>query len=505
MKKILVVDNHLVMLKFMTNLLEKQGHKVISAENGLAALDCLETFTPEIIFSDLVMPEINGEKLCRIIRSRPEFENIFFVILSGIAIEDHLDFIGFGADICIAKGPLNKLADIVLDVLDQFDKGTHGNLQDRILGVEGLYNREVTQELISDKKHSEVILHNLAEGIIELTENKKIVFANPAAISFIGIPEEKLLASNFIKLFNDDHGERIHKLLTDLDDSPAIIPENQPVVINDKQVSLTFLPVKSKTHRLIIVILNDVDERKRLMAQLTQARKMEAIGNLAGGIAHEFNNALIGVSGNIELLKMDLSENSEIDEYIRAMLTSVHRMSRLTKQLLAYARGGKYHSEIISLSDFVENSLPLIIHKIDSSIRVETDCPSDIFSVEADETLMQMVLSAVVNNSAEAIEGRGRIRVIIRNRIIDEAFVKTRPGLYPGSYACLIIEDDGKGMDELTAKQVFEPFFTTYFQGRGLGLAAAYGIVKNHGGWISIESRLGEGTVVSIYLPKAEA
>ncbi len=504
MKRILVVDNHPVMLKFMKNLLEKQGHKVITAENGITALECLETFTPEIIFLDLIMPKINGEKLCRIIRSKPEFENVFIVILSGIAIEENLDFIGLGADTCIAKGPMNKMAKLILDVLDQFDKGARGKQQDTILGLEGLYRREVTQELLSSQKHSEVILHNLDEGIIELTEDKKIVFANPAAISFTGIPEEKLLASNFIELFNDDHGERVHKLLTNLDDSPEIIPENQPVAINEKQASLTFLPVRTKTHKLIIVIIKNVDEKKRLVAQLTQARKMEAIGNLAGGIAHEFNNALIGVSGNIELLKMELSEKSEIDEYINAMLTSVHRMSRLTKQLLAYARGGKYHSGIISLSDFVENSLPLIIHKIDSSIRVETDCPSDIFNVEADETQMQMVLSAVMNNSAEAIDGRGRIRIIIRNRVVDEEFVKTRPGLYPGNYACLIIEDDGKGMDELTCKQVFEPFFTTYFQGRGLGLAAAYGIVKNHRGWISIESKLGEGTVVSIYMPKAE-
>jgi len=247
--------------------------------------------------------------------------------------------------------------------------------------------------------------------------------------------------------------------------------------------------------------IQDISERNRLEAQLQQAQKMEAIATLAGGIAHEFNNTLVGITGNIELLQTNLPEDENIDKYAERMKASAHRMAHLTAQLLAYARGGKYQSKNISLSSFVEETLPLIKQAIDSSIRIETDLSHDIPNVEADLTQMQMVLSAILNNSAEAIEGEGRIRITTRDEKIDEQFVKINPDIKPGPYVCLTVEDDGKGMDEETRSRIFDPFFTTKFQGRGLGMAAVYGILTNHGGWISVDSELGKGTVVRIYLP----
>jgi CheY-like chemotaxis protein/two-component sensor histidine kinase len=179
-------------------------------------------------------------------------------------------------------------------------------------------------------------------------------------------------------------------------------------------------------------------------------------------------------------------------------------MANLTNQLLAYAQGGKYFPQKISFSEFVESTLPTIRHTISPSIKVETDLPGDISCVEADLTQMQMVLSAALTNSEEAMDGQGRIRIIVRDKDIDEEFAKHHPGLKPGRYVCLTIEDNGKGMDKGTRMRVFEPFFSTKFQGRGLGMAAAYGIVRNHDGWLSLYSELGQGTVVRIYLPAIE-
>ncbi len=243
------------------------------------------------------------------------------------------------------------------------------------------------------------------------------------------------------------------------------------------------------------------EEKKKLETRLQQAQKMEAIATLAGGIAHEFNNTLVGITGNIDLLQIELPDNENISKYAERMKDSTHRMAHLTNQLLAYARGGKYQPKYMSLSEFVEETLPLIKKTIDPSIHIEMDLPDDILNVEADLTQMQLVVSAVLNNSAEAIEGEGRIRITTNNEEIIEEFAKTHPGLKPGPYACLTIEDNGKGMDEETRSRIFEPFFTTKFRGRGLGMAAVYGIVKNHSGWISVDSQLGKGTVVRIYLP----
>jgi PAS domain S-box-containing protein len=255
-----------------------------------------------------------------------------------------------------------------------------------------------------------------------------------------------------------------------------------------------------------LVQIQDITRRKLAEEEKKelQVQRMESIFTLAGGIAHDFNNALSGITGNIELLKMDLPNMASIDRYVAAISNAAQRMVHLTDQLLAYARGGKYSPTNISLSEFVEESLPMIQHRIAPAICVKTNLASDIFNVEADMTQMHMALSAVVINAAEAIEGKGQITIRTSNKEIDEGIAKYNPGLKPGRYSCLTVQDDGKGMDAETKRKIFEPFFTRKFQGRGLGMAAAYGIVKNHGGWISVESQLGKGTVVRIYLPAVE-
>jgi signal transduction histidine kinase len=183
------------------------------------------------------------------------------------------------------------------------------------------------------------------------------------------------------------------------------------------------------------------------------------------------------------------------------MKDASNRMIHLTNQLLAYAEGGKYQAKALTLSDFVRDTLPLIEHTLEPSVYVETDLPYDIMEVEADPTQMQMVLSAIFANSSEAMEDRGRIRISCRNTTITDETAEDFPELKPGPYICMEIQDDGKGMDEETRNRIFEPFFTTKFQGRGLGMAAVYGIVKNHQGWVSVDSESGVGTTVRIYLP----
>ena len=252
-------------------------------------------------------------------------------------------------------------------------------------------------------------------------------------------------------------------------------------------------------------INQDITETRKLQAQVLEAQKTEAIVTLAGGIAHNFNNALTPIIGNIDLLEMAHGQDEKTMESLKDMKTSGLRMAHLTSQLLAYAKGGKYNPHVLSVSDFVDVTLPLIQHTLDPAVRVETDLPLDVKDVEADSTQMQMVLSAIMANSNEAMEGPGRIRISTRNMDLDQELIKDYPGLKPGPHVCLSIEDDGKGMDEETRNRIFDPFFTTHFMGRGLGMASVYGIIKNHDGAIKVDSELGKGTVVRIYLPAIEA
>jgi two-component system, cell cycle sensor histidine kinase and response regulator CckA len=245
-------------------------------------------------------------------------------------------------------------------------------------------------------------------------------------------------------------------------------------------------------------------EIRKLQKEMLQSRRMEALSTLAGGIAHRFNNALSAITGNADLLEMEFPGNDKIKRYITPMKKSAHQMAHLSSQLLAYAGGGKYNPEVISPTDLVNDTLTSIEDTVDPDIRIETDLPLDIMRIEADNEQMQMVLSAIITNSNEAIKDKGRITISAKNEDIDEDFVKAYPTLKPGPYVSITFEDNGKGMDEETKDRIFEPFFTTHFMVRGLGMAAVYGIVKNHDGLITVDSELGKGTRVVIYLPVVE-
>jgi PAS domain S-box-containing protein len=270
-------------------------------------------------------------------------------------------------------------------------------------------------------------------------------------------------------------------------------------------------PIEIKGEKCIISITRDISERKRaeekeriLEAHLQQSRKMEAVGVLAGGIAHEFNNALAVVAGNLELLQMGLPDHENVLKFGQAAKTSVYRMSNLTSQLLSYARGGKYRPENVSLSDVVKDTLAIMKYDVDPEISIETVLPNNISHVNADLTQLQTVLSVIVTNATEAIEGQGHLRVTTGDTVFGEEDAGAFLALKAGKYTYLTIEDDGRGMDEETRNRIFEPFFTTKFQGRGLGMAAVYGIVKNHDGYIYIDSEPGKGTAIRIFLPSVE-
>lgn len=250
-----------------------------------------------------------------------------------------------------------------------------------------------------------------------------------------------------------------------------------------------------------IITAIDITKQKQLQAQLQQAKKMDAISTLAGGIAHQFNNILSGITGNTELLQMKYEGDKKIKEFSERLFGLTHRMTRLTSQLLAYARGGKYQERQISVSELVEETFPLIRHSMNRSVKVAMNLEKDIPVIKADATQLQMVFSAVMSNASEAIEESGSIQVALQKKDVDDKYAMQHPGLKVGQYVLLTVEDDGKGLDSETKERIFEPFYSTKLQGRGLGMAASYGIIINHGGWIEIDSEPGKGAVVSIYLP----
>ena len=272
-----------------------------------------------------------------------------------------------------------------------------------------------------------------------------------------------------------------------------------PYVAEDDVVTHAVVVTRNITRR------KKADEAKRkLERELQQARKIEALSTLSGGIAHEFNNALMVVAGNIELLQMTDPENPAVTKFAKATNESIFRMSNLTQQLLAYAREGDVRPKAVNLSELVKSILPRLKHGLHDQIQVETELMGQLPSINADNTQLEMILTSVINNASEAIDRKGRIYIGTSFKEIDHEFAGDHPGLMPGPYVSLTIEDDGKGMDPETLNRIFDPFFTTKFQGRGLGMSAVYGIIKNHRGYIYVDSESDKGTMVSILLPPEE-
>jgi PAS domain S-box-containing protein len=270
--------------------------------------------------------------------------------------------------------------------------------------------------------------------------------------------------------------------------------EEFPVEINSNIIYKNSEP-------FILSVVRDISERKRAEAQLRKIRQLKSVATLSGGIAHEFNNALNVVSGNIELLQMALPDHGDVKAYGQQAMRSIERLQKLTKQLHAYARGGKYREKIIGLSDFVRSTLPVVSPGLGSSVKLTTNLSEGLPCVKADADQLQMVLSAIITNALEAMDGTGHIHVRTFEWVVDKTFAMANPGITPGRYVALTVQDDGEGMDAKTRERVFDPFFTTKFHGRGLGMAAVYGIIKGHGGYVYVDSELGSGTEVRIYFP----
>ncbi len=487
-KKILVVDDDRVMLKFFAKLLARDGHDVLTAEDGFAALNLLATFTPDIMFFDLIMPKIDGGKLIKIVRSMPKMKNCYLVIVSAAVAEIDFDFEETGADAYIAKGPFSSMAEHIKSAVEISDSPRDQEEPKPIRGLDIVYARQLTKELLSRNRHLETILESMAEGILEVYSNR-VVYANGVAVALLGLSLEKILASYPADLFDHNIGQRLDEILQSKQDEPAGIGEKVPVELNGRQITIKTLPVKGEPSTLIIMI-TDVTERKRLEMQLQHVQKMEAIGTIAAGVAHNFRNTLTEILVNSQLIQMNYKDESGLHDVAGRINSSVRRGSSLVDGLLQFSRKQiKEEFEVIDLVNVINELYQLVQKSFDQKIEIQTQLPEKL-PIMGDATSLSQALMNLFTNARDAMPDGGRL--IIK-------------GVQEGKRILVTVSDTGQGMDREAVEKCFDPFFTTkpIGKGTGLGLSTTYGIIKSHEGLIIVDSQPDRGTTFKIHFPSA--
>lgn len=512
MKEILVVDNHPVLLKFMCDLLEKKGYRVFTAVDGLSALDLLKNRTPDIVFIDLVMPNISGDKLCQIIRSKPETAKCFIAVLSAIVAEEGASFDACSADVFIAKGPFDKLSKNIDFVIREIERGRGRQLKGSVIGNEDLFEREITKELLTSKKHYETVLHNMSEGLVELVNGATVVFANPAALSIIGVAEEDLLSSDFVKLFGRGDRAGIRAQIAEAASTGREVASERLVEINRKQVSIKAMPVTGEyAEGTILVMLRDVTLEKKLEAQLQRAKKMEAIGTLAGGVAHDLNNILSAIVTYPDLLLLQLPEDNPLRRPVLTMREAGTKAVAIVQDLLSLARLGAPTRIDVDinriLSEFLKSPEFRELRASHPGVAVTAELDPNLVHIQGSPVYISKSLMNLISNAVESIEDTGTVTVTTKNVTLEKPHAGYE--IIPeGDYVTVCVSDTGRGISRQDMERIFEPFYTRKKMGKsgtGLGMSVVWGTVKDLGGFIDIRSQKNAGTRITLYFPSARA
>jgi two-component system, cell cycle sensor histidine kinase and response regulator CckA len=383
---------------------------------------------------------------------------------------------------------------------------TRHELAQRERTEEALQQSEERFRYLSSMTSEGIMIH---EGGVVLDANQAFArllgYESPASMIGTPIPKSTPLTPESLERIR----EHLRSDAADTYEVEIALPDGS---IRSAETSSTEVVYRGRQSRLVSV--RDITKRKRaeeaLRAseeQLRQSQKMEAVGQLAGGIAHDFNNLLSAILGYSQILldRTDLPDPTA-EEDLREIKQAAERASALTRQILAFSRRQALRPTVVSLNDVLDRMEPLLRRTLGEDIELEIGKRPDLWTVEADVHQFEQVIMNMAVNARDAMPTGGRLTMETDNVELDETFCRAYPGSSTGSHVMLRVRDTGAGMDEATRDRVFEPFYTTKAPGAGtgLGLAVAYGIVKQSGGTILVESEPGHGASFSVYLPRSK-
>ena len=377
-------------------------------------------------------------------------------------------------------------------------------------------NRIDTENKLRDSESRfRSMVENAPEPIFIQTESR-FAYLNPKALNLFGAKDAReLLGAPVMERFHPDFHEQVKARIKTLNEDRKPVKDlfeqkflrmdgssvwvettGQPILYHGKNGALVFV-------RNINARKTAEQERKKLEAQLTQAQKMESVGRLAGGVAHDYNNMLSLIIGYTELAQDKTDSNDPLQEDLHEILSAARRSADITRQLLAFARRQTINPAVIDLNETVEAMLKMLRRLIGEDIDLFWQPGAGQMSILMDPSQVDQLLANLCVNARDAISGVGRLTIETDRVRFDAQYCAEHVGFIPGDFVMLAVNDDGCGMDKDTLENVFEPFFTTkdVGQGTGLGLSTVFGIVKQNNGFINVYSEPGKGTTFRIYLP----
>ncbi len=537
MKKVLIVDDVFENRYILEKMLEFQQLGVVSAGNGKEALEKARMDPPDLVISDILMPVMDGYALCKTWKSDERFKNIPFVFYTATYTDPKdKDFaLSLGADRFVIKP---QEPQIFMEMLGEFireDQAVHPaghqplgsemeffrqyneilfrKLEKKVTELEQV-NRRLKQE-IDEHRLAREKLFNLTQAVEEspaaivLTDlNGRIEYANTKFCQISGYASMEMIGRDLGFLRSNEIHPDIYK---DLWTTIRAHRVWRGALCNKKKdgelfwVFLTMSPLKNAEGHIthFMAMMEDTSERRKLEAQLRQAQKLEGIGQLAGGVAHDFNNILTAIIGYADIAYQNMQNEDPLRKHLKQILDYADKASAITKSLLAFSRKQATHLSYFDLNDLLLNFQKFLRHLLPENIEIQMPCSDRILPVLVDQVQIEQIIMNLATNARDAMPRGGRFVIATALAQLDDKFIQAHGYGKTGSYAEITITDTGCGMDQQTREKIFDPFFTTKEQGKGtgLGMAIVYGIVKNHNGFILVDSEPGRGARFCILLP----
>ncbi|BAY36353.1 PAS/PAC sensor hybrid histidine kinase [Nostoc sp. NIES-2111] len=508
---ILIVDDNPTNLELLFDFLANAGYTVLVAEDGESAIARAEYAPPDLILLDILMPGMNGFDTCQYLKNNPLTQDIPVIFMTALTdTVDKVKGLNLGAVDYITK-PLQHeevLARVKLHLrLCQLTKTLKE--QNQLLEAEILERRRVEEKL----REQAALLDITTDAILVRDLNNRIRFWNHGAEHLYGWQAQEIIGQDANKLlYKPQTLSQLQTVQESLVEYGYWQGELQQITKDGKAIIVAsrwnLMCDQDGQPRSILTVNTDITEKKQLESQFLRAQRLESVGTLAGGIAHDLNNILTPILTASQLLQLKLPNVDERSQQMfKTIESNTKRGAALVKQVLQFTRGVEGKRTIVQISHLFSEIKQIIEETFPKSIECVTNIEPELWTVIGDATNLHQVLMNLVVNARDAMPNGGNLTISARNVFIDEHYARMNIDARVGNYIIISVTDTGMGVDSETLERIFEPFFTTkeVGKGTGLGLSTVQGIVKSHNGFVNVYSEVGRGTEFKVFIPAVEA